>query len=65
MQRLGRQVQDARRQALDAEIETAHDRTEQRRTIEQSLLLIDAHEGVQENSRRHGYLLHLLGIKPR
>ncbi len=27
-----------------------------------ALLLIDAHEGVQENSRRHGYLLHLLGI---
>src|SRR6266853_686009 len=28
-----------------------------------ALLLIDAHEGVQENSRRHGYLLNLLGIK--
>jgi len=28
-----------------------------------ALLLIDAHEGVQEQSRRHGYLLHLLGIK--
>src|SRR6476646_9907408 len=28
-----------------------------------ALLLIDAHEGVQENSRRHGYLLHLLGIR--
>ena len=27
------------------------------------MLLIDAHEGVQENSRRHGYLLHLLGIR--
>ncbi len=27
-----------------------------------ALLLIDAHEGVQEQSRRHGYLLHLLGI---
>ena len=27
------------------------------------LLLIDAHEGVQEQSRRHGYMLHLLGIK--
>src|SRR5215471_21473536 len=27
-----------------------------------ALLLIDAHEGIQENSRRHGYLLHLLGI---
>jgi bifunctional enzyme CysN/CysC len=28
-----------------------------------ALLLIDAHEGVQEQSRRHGYLLHLLGIR--
>ena len=28
-----------------------------------ALLIIDAHEGVQENSRRHGYLLHLLGIR--
>ncbi len=28
-----------------------------------ALLLIDAHEGVQEQSRRHGYLLSLLGIK--
>ncbi len=28
-----------------------------------SLLLIDANEGVQEQSRRHGYLLHLLGIQ--
>ncbi|MGO8836657.1 MAG: adenylyl-sulfate kinase [Limisphaerales bacterium] len=28
-----------------------------------ALLLIDAHEGVQENSRRHGYLLNLLGIR--
>lgn len=28
-----------------------------------ALLLIDAQEGVQENSRRHGYLLHLLGIR--
>ena len=28
-----------------------------------ALLLIDAHEGVQEQSRRHGYMLHLLGIK--
>ncbi len=27
-----------------------------------ALLLIDAHEGVQENSRRHGYLLSLLGV---
>jgi bifunctional enzyme CysN/CysC len=30
---------------------------------EAALLLIDAAEGVQENSRRHGYLLHLLGIR--
>ena len=29
---------------------------------EAALLLIDANEGVQENSRRHGYLLNLLGI---
>src|SRR6266702_4572318 len=29
---------------------------------EAALLLIDAHEGIQENSRRHGYLLHFLGI---
>lgn len=27
-----------------------------------AVLLIDAGEGVQEQSRRHGYLLHLLGI---
>ena len=30
---------------------------------EAALLLIDAHEGVQENSKRHGYMLHLLGIR--
>src|SRR3989440_5254906 len=30
---------------------------------EAPLLLIDANEGIQENSRRHGYLLNLLGIK--
>src|SRR2546422_2661572 len=30
---------------------------------EAALLLIDAQEGVQENSRRHGFLLSLLGIK--
>ncbi len=30
---------------------------------EAALLLIDAQEGIQENSRRHGYLLHLLGIR--
>src|SRR3984957_2389841 len=30
---------------------------------EAALLLIDAHEGVQENSRRHGYLLSMLGIR--
>ena len=27
-----------------------------------ALLVIDAHEGVQEQSKRHGFLLHLLGI---
>lgn len=30
---------------------------------EAALLVIDALEGVQENSRRHGYMLSLLGIK--
>src|SRR4026209_641237 len=30
---------------------------------EAALLLIDAHEGVQENSRRHGYPPNLLGIR--
>ncbi|HUJ11267.1 MAG TPA: adenylyl-sulfate kinase [Verrucomicrobiae bacterium] len=30
---------------------------------EAALLLIDANEGVQEQSRRHGFLLSLLGIK--
>ncbi|MCL5096814.1 MAG: GTP-binding protein, partial [Candidatus Omnitrophica bacterium] len=30
---------------------------------EAALLLIDAREGVQEQSRRHGYLLGLLGIR--
>src|SRR3974390_94590 len=30
---------------------------------EAALLLIDAGEGVQEQSRRHGYLLNLLGIR--
>jgi len=28
-----------------------------------ALVLVDAHEGVQENSRRHGYLLGLLGVR--
>jgi len=28
-----------------------------------AVLLIDADEGVREQSRRHGYLLHLLGVK--
>ncbi len=28
-----------------------------------ALLLIDANEGVREQSRRHGYLLHLLGVR--
>ena len=32
-------------------------------SAEAALLLIDAHEGVQEQSRRHGYLLHLLGVR--
>jgi bifunctional enzyme CysN/CysC len=31
-------------------------------SAEAALLLIDAAEGVQEQSRRHGYLLHLLGV---
>ncbi len=30
---------------------------------EAAFLCIDAHEGVQENSKRHGYLLSMLGIK--
>lgn len=30
---------------------------------EAALLLIDAKEGVQEQSKRHGYLLHLLGVE--
>ncbi|MCA9539458.1 MAG: 50S ribosome-binding GTPase, partial [Myxococcales bacterium] len=30
---------------------------------EAAVLLIDAHEGVRENSRRHGYMLGLLGIR--
>jgi bifunctional enzyme CysN/CysC len=29
---------------------------------EAALLVIDAHEGVQENSRRHGFMLSMLGI---
>ena len=29
---------------------------------EAALLVIDAHEGVRENSRRHGYLINMLGI---
>src|SRR5271169_4930796 len=32
-------------------------------SAEAALLLIDAIEGVQEQSRRHGYLLSLLGIR--
>ncbi len=32
-------------------------------SAEAALLLVDAKEGVQEQSRRHGYLLHLLGIQ--
>lgn len=30
---------------------------------EAAVLLIDANEGIQENSRRHGYLLSMLGIR--
>lgn len=30
---------------------------------EAALLVIDAHEGIQENSKRHGYLLSMLGIR--
>src|SRR5256885_7232985 len=30
---------------------------------EAALLLIDANEGIQEQSRRHGYLLQMLGIR--
>jgi len=30
---------------------------------EAAFLCIDAHEGVQENSRRHGYLLSMLGVR--
>ncbi len=30
---------------------------------EAALLLIDAHEGIKENSRRHGYVMRFLGIK--
>ncbi len=30
---------------------------------EAALLVIDAHEGVRENSKRHGYMLSMLGIK--
>jgi len=32
-------------------------------SAEAALLVIDAKEGVQEQSRRHGYLLYLLGIR--
>lgn len=32
-------------------------------SAEASVLVIDADEGVQEQSRRHGYLLHLLGLR--
>lgn len=30
---------------------------------EAALLVIDAHEGIKENSKRHGYLLSMLGLK--
>ncbi|OGI03494.1 MAG: adenylyl-sulfate kinase [Candidatus Melainabacteria bacterium GWF2_37_15] len=32
-------------------------------SAEAALLMIDANEGIQEQSRRHGYILSLLGIK--
>lgn len=32
-------------------------------TVDAALLIIDAHEGVSEQSRRHGYILHFLGIE--
>jgi len=32
-------------------------------SAEAAVLVIDAHEGIQEQSRRHGYLLHLLGLR--
>ncbi|MGE4279965.1 MAG: adenylyl-sulfate kinase [Magnetospirillum sp.] len=31
-------------------------------SAEAAVLIVDAHEGVQEQTRRHGYLLHLLGL---
>jgi bifunctional enzyme CysN/CysC len=30
---------------------------------EAAFLVIDAHEGIQENSRRHGYLVSMLGVR--
>ena len=30
---------------------------------EAAILVIDAHEGIRENSKRHGYMLSFLGIK--
>jgi bifunctional enzyme CysN/CysC len=30
---------------------------------EAALLVIDAHEGIQENSKRHGYMISMLGIQ--
>jgi bifunctional enzyme CysN/CysC len=30
---------------------------------EAALVVIDAHEGIQENSRRHGYMMSLLGLR--
>jgi bifunctional enzyme CysN/CysC/sulfate adenylyltransferase subunit 1 len=32
-------------------------------SAEAALLIIDAHEGIQEQSKRHGYILSLLGIQ--
>jgi len=28
-----------------------------------ALLIVDAAEGVRDQTRRHGYLLHLLGVR--
>src|ERR1700760_4584149 len=33
------------------------------RTPSRDILLIDAPEGVRDQTRRHGYLLHLLGVR--
>src|SRR5260370_2703001 len=30
-----------------------------------AILVVDAHDGIQEQTRRHAYLLHILGIRRR